>query len=130
MILDKYMPLVVRIALTATIIAIIAFTFYPVLPIPTGSVTGELVSFKIKPIDYDLMIYPYTKVVLNNYTTTGDISEYDNTFWFDGEYPDVEDLTIGNTYEFVYKKGSRPSDTTSGDDITQFYLLWINEVET
>jgi len=120
---------IVAISTIAAIVVIAVYIFYPVLPIPAGSVTGELVSYKIKPSDYDLMTYPSTKVVLNNHTVTGDISEYDNTFWFDGEYQDVADLTIGNTYEFVYKIGSRPSDTTSGDDITEYYLLWINEVE-
>jgi len=126
---DGFGSLIMAIAGIGAIAIIIIFIFYPVLPIPAGSVTGELVSYTIKPIDYDLMTYPYTRITLNNYTVTGDISGYDGKFWFDGEYQDVADLTIGNTYEFVYKISSRPSDTTSGDDITEYYLLWINEVE-
>jgi len=108
------------------IIGFVIWQIYPVLPIPSGSVTGELVSYEIRPINYDLQTYPWTRIVLKNYTVNGGIGDWDNKFYFDGEYPEVDNLVIGNIYEFVYKQGSRPSDTTSGDEITQFYLLGIN----
>ncbi len=138
---ELFVSLIIAMALIITTIVIIAFILWPVLPIPSGSVTGELVSYEIKPIDYDLMTYPYTRVTLKNYTITGDMFTHWNyytteegtytidSFHFDGEYTDVEDLAIGDTYEFVYKKGSRPSDASPGESITQYYLLWINEVK-
>jgi len=107
------------------IIGFVIWIVYPLLPIPSGSVKGELVSFEVKPSGDFCGSYPWTKIVLNNYSATGEIPDWDNTFYFDGEYYEVEDLTIGKSYEFVYKSGSRPSDTTSGQQIPQFYLLEI-----
>lgn len=123
----KFDPLVVIVLGLVT--ALFFISVYPILPIASGSVTGELVSFEVKPIDYDYQTYAWTKVVLRNYTITGDMPDWSNTFFFDGEYREVENLVIGNVYEFVYKRGSRPSDTTSGDNIIQYYLLGINEVK-
>ena len=114
------------IVITILIAVVIA---WPILPIPSGSVTGELKSVEVHPMGWMCGDYAWTMVVLKNYTVTGDIEDYDNKFFFDGEYTEVEDLKIGNTYEFVYKIGSRLSDTTSGDSITQYYLLHINEVD-
>jgi len=126
------------VAITITIAVIIA---YPILPIPSGSVTGELVSVEVHPMGDFCGDYAWTMVKLKNYTGTGELIDcwnYQTTaegtylvdrFYFDGEYTEVEDLTIGNTYEFVYKTGSRMSDVTSSESITQFYLLHINEVK-
>lgn len=110
-------------------IAIAVIIAYPILPIPSGSVTGELVSVEVHPMGWMCGDYAWTMVVLNNYTVTEDMPDWDNKFFFDGEYTEVEDLTIGNTYEFVYKIGSRMSDASAGDSITQYYLLHVNEAE-
>ena len=123
----KFDPLVVIVLGLVT--ALFFISVYPILPIASGSVTGELVSFEVKPIDYDYQTYAWTKVVLRNYTITGDMPDWSNTFFFDGEYSAVENLVIGNVYQIEYKRGSRPSDTTSGDNIIQYYLLGINEVK-
>jgi len=112
---------------TLIIIGFAFWVFYPFIPIPSGSVKGNLVSYEVHPMGWMCGDYAWTKVILKNVSCNGDKWFCSgNTFYFDDEYRDVEDLTIGNYYEFVYKKGSRPSDTTSGDMVEQYYLLWIN----
>ena len=111
----------------ALIIGCIIWTIYLILPIPSGSVTGEFVSCEVRPWGDFCGQYPWTRITLRNYSVTGEIDDWDNDFYFDGEYYEVEDLTVGSVYKFTYKIGSRPSDTTSGDSITQYYLLGINK---
>jgi len=116
------------ILIVGLIVGLIVWIIFPFLPIPSGSVTGELVSVEVKPMGDFCGSYAWTKVVLNDYVVEGDISDSDNVFYFDGEYYEVEDLTVGSVYKFTYKIGSRPSDTTSGDSITQYYLLGIEKI--
>ena len=85
--------------------------------LPSGSYTGVLISYEIRTWDdMPCCVYPWAEVVLD----TG-------TYYFDGEYKNIEELIIGNEYEFVYGMGCHEAGSTAGEYIEDKVLLWINE---
>jgi len=94
-----------------------------------GSVTGEFCKGSHRGFGEFCGQYPFTSIRLRNYSIDGEIWDYDineksniASFSFGNQFEDVDVCQVGVVYKFSYHKDSRPSDTTSGDDI-EFYVL-------
>jgi hypothetical protein len=68
--------------------------------------------------------YPYTRIVLDNWSISGDYDGWGNRFYFGNQYKDVDELVEGQIVKIYYSERSRPSDATSGGTI--FYWVITN----
>jgi len=93
---------------------------------PSGYVIGNFRSGDHRGFGDFCGQYPFTCVVVDNYSVTGDIDDWDNTFYFGNQYTKVDCFKQGEIIKITYHQESRPSDTTSGDTI---YYWVIDNIE-
>lgn len=93
---------------------------------PSGHVVGEFINADHRGFGDFCGQYPFTKIILNNYSVVGEIDDWDNVFYFGNQYSKVDDLRTGQHITIYYHQESRPSDTTSGDMIYYWVIDNIN----
>jgi len=93
---------------------------------PSGHITGIFVKAEHRGFGDFCGQYPFTRIVLNNYSVTGDIDDWDNVFYFGNQHSDVDNFKVGQKIKVNYHQESRPSDTTSGNTI---YYWVIDNIE-
>ena len=103
--------------LIGIVCAVIVFCAVIYFLTPRGSVTGEFVSAEHRGFGDFCGQYPFTSIVLKDYSVDGDIDDWDNRFRFGNQYSNVDNLKPGQRIKINYHQESRGSDTTSGDTI-------------
>lgn len=115
-----------------TLLMILSISLFAIIHsvfiVERGSVTGIFVSGYTEDYGDFCGQYPYTRISLRNWTSDGanPFESYYNEFHFFGYHPEVDDLSIGQTYKFSYHKESRSADSDASETI---YYYVIDNIE-
>jgi len=89
---------------------------------PSGEITGIFIEGYHKGYGDFCGDYPSSRIRLSN-STYNEEHFYDGTwFYFGNQYTGIDNMIEGQEYKIWYHQSSRPSDTTSGDDIEYWVI--------
>ena len=106
--------------------AVVVFCAVVYILTPRGSITGEFVSATHRGFGDYCGQYPFTSIILKNYSVDGDIDIWDGRFYFGNQFSDVDNLKSGQKIKINYHQESRGSDTTP---ITNIDYWVIDSIE-